>query len=735
MAVVHGGSGASSTSSTGSVAGAGGVNGLSGPGVDKIRNVLLCGPQGSGKTTLVERMLLHAKVISKMGSVQGGDTVCDYDPDERSHGHSLASKVVHFSHEGRHINVIDSPGLPDLVGYAAAAMAAVESVVITVDASRTSGTGGAAGAIEPHTRRLFKMARGLGLPVLLLVTKIDHLEADLKGLLDRVHEVFGPECIPINLPIKHSSDVVDVFDHGGETGAQSFMSVAAAHEHIFEQVVEMDTELTGEYFEKGDKLDPAKLHRAMEAALTSGHLVPVAFCSAKTGAGIEDLDHIIAQQLPSPAEGHPPLPHHVPGPRGGEGGGPGGAGDEFIPDVSSPGKPCVAVVWKIVNDPFIGKLSFVRVLQGTLSHKLELTHGESKKPVRVAHVMRVRGKETHEVEALGPGEIGVIPKVEELRVGSVLHGAGVGGGTLHLEAAHVPLPTPLAGVAVELKNYADEGKFTAAVHKMMEEDPGFIMERVAATGQTVIRGCGELHLRLVLERLKHRYHVDVVTHPMKVAYKETISGKAEGHCRHKKQSGGAGQFGEVYLRVEPLPLDHPTGFEFVNDTVGGSIPKQFIPAVEKGVRQVLQHGAFAGYPMTGLRVSVYDGKYHDVDSKEIAFMTAGRKAFIDAVGKARPTLLEPYVKLRVQGPAVRMGDLTAEVSAKRGRIETTDIEGDMCVVSAVAPLSELTTFASELKSLTGGAASYDLEFSHYDRTPPQVQQGVMAAFKPRGEEE
>lgn len=688
-----------------------------------IRNVLLCGPQFSGKTTLIERMLAHTKTIAKMGSIATKDTVCDYEPEEKHHGHSLASKVVYFNHEGRQITMIDSPGAGDLLGHAVAAMAAVESVIITIDASR----GGSSGGIEPQTRKLFKSARGLGLPVLLLVTKIDHAEANLSALLDRIHETFGPECIPINLPIKNNTDVVDVFEVGESAEDSSVMSIKDAHQHILEQIVEMDEALTAEYFDKGDKLDPVKLHAAMEAALTSGHLIPVAFCSAKTGAGIDDLDHIIAQDLPSPTEGHPPLPHIASG---------GSSGDEFIPDASKPDAPCVAVVWKIVNDAFLGKLSFVRVLQGTLHHRAELmlgggSSGESRKPVRITHIFKVRGKETHEVESLAPGEIGVIPKLDELKVGSILHADA----KMHLIPAHLPMPTPLSGVAVELKNHADETKFTAAVHKMMEEDPTFHMERVAATGQTVLRGCGDLHLRLVVEKLKSRFHVEVNTSVMKVAYKETISGKAEGHCRHKKQSGGAGQFGEVYLRVEPLPLDHATGFEFVNETVGGTIPKQFMPAIEKGIRQVLQHGAFAGYPLTGVKVSVYDGKYHDVDSKEVAFMTAGRKAFIDAISKAKPTLLEPYVKLNVQGPATRMGDLTTEVSGKRGRIEATDLDGDQCIISATAPLSELATFASELKSLTAGSGSYEMEFAHYERTPPAVQQAVMAAFKPRGEED
>jgi len=290
------------------------------------------------------------------------------------------------------------------------------------------------------------------------------------------------------------------------------------------------------------------------------------------------------------------------------------------------------------------------------------------------------------------------------------------------------------GLAVELKNHADEAKFSTATHKLMDEDPCFVVERIAATHQTVMRGLGELHLRIMIEKYKHQSNIELITSTPRVAYKETITSRAEGHHRHKKQSGGAGQFGEVFLRVEPLPPDHPTGFEFENATVGGSIPRQFIPAVEKGVRQVLGDGAVAGYPITGIKVSVYDGKYHDVDSKEIAFLTAGKRAFVDAMQKAKPVLMEPYVNLEITAPSRYLGDLAGQLSTKRGRVQSSEvIAGDVCVVRAQAPLSELQNYTNELKSMTGGAGAFAMDYSHDERTPPGVQAAVIAAFKPQAD--
>ncbi|MFN0012322.1 MAG: elongation factor G [Phycisphaerales bacterium] len=681
-----------------------------------IRNLVLTGHTGSGKTTLVERILFHSKAIAKMGSVLEGNTVCDFDAEAKHHKHTLSSSIAHARFDGKLLNLIDTPGAADFFGHVVSVFSGAELVAVVVDGAK---------GVEVTTRRVMKIAAELGLPRLLIVNKIDH-DCDLPALLDSIQESFGTECIPINLPIKNNTDVIDVFEHDhAEAGAEpSLMTVKDAHTHIYEQIVEMDESLTAEYFEKGDKLDPAKVHAAMEAALRAGHLIPVCFCSGKTGAGIDDLLHILVAQCPSPLECVPP---HVTLRDA--------SGNEqmFEPAVGNAGAPTVAHVFKVINDPFMGKLSVLRVLQGTVKSKSELYHGDSKKPVRIGHLFKLQGKEHMEVDHLAAGDIGVIPKVDELRFNSVLHSDPA----QHFNPPRLPIPRPLFGIAVELKNPADEAKFSNTVHKLMEEDPCFSMERVAATGQTVLRGLGDLHLRIMLERLKGRSNIDLETKPTKVAYKETILIKADGHARHKKQTGGAGQFGEVYLRVEPLPTGHPEGFEFVNDTVGGSVPKQFMPAIEKGVRQVLITGAFAGFPLTGLRVAVTDGKHHPVDSKEVAFVAAGRKAFIDAISKARPALLEPYVAVEVTAPAGSMGDITADIAGtKRGRVQGSDvIPGNQCVIKAVVPLAELGTFSNELKSITGGQGTFSMEYSHDDYTPANIQAQIVAAFKPHHDED
>ncbi|KAA0213530.1 MAG: elongation factor G [Leptolyngbya sp. PLA3] len=681
-----------------------------------IRNVALVGHTGCGKTTLAERLLFATGTIQRMGTVEEGNTASDFTEDEKKHKHSLRPSMLHFDHEGHMVNLIDAPGMPDFLGHAISVFPAVETVAVVVDAHK---------GVDTVTRRMMTIAAERRLPRMLIINKIDENNAEIEDLVKNIREEFGPECLPINLPLADRSDVISVFDEEG-SGQTLFSNPDEAHQKIVEQIVEMRDELMNQYLEDGDdhNLDKQKLHDAFEAALREAHLVPICFCSAKTGAGIKTLLHVIASLLPSPLEGNPrpfmkrreeegqEVEYHA------------------IPDAN---KPLIANVFKVATDPFVGKLGVFRVHQGTIHAKSEVLVGDQKKSIRIGHLIKRQGKESLDVEELGPGDIGAVSKIDEVFYDAVLH-EGHDLDSLHMRA--LPLPRPMYGLALDLKNHADETKFSGAMQKILSEDPCLMLDRIAATKQTVLRGLGELHLRIVIERMKDQFGIELETSTPKIAYKETITSKAEGHHRHKKQTGGAGQFGEVWLRVEPLPPDHETGFEFVNATVGGSIPKGFMPAIEKGVRQVLIDGAIAGYPFTGVRVEVYDGKHHPVDSKEIAFVTAGRKAFIDAVKKARPVLLEPIVILEVTCPADYMGDIAGDLSTKRGRVQDTRmLAGGICTVVAQAPLSELQNYSTELKSITGGSGSYTMEYSHDENTPPHIQQEVVAAFAGHKEED
>ena len=676
-----------------------------------IRNVCLVGHGGCGKTLLTERLLFTAGALTRMGSVEDGTTASDWTDDEKKHKHSLRPTVLHFDHEGHTVNLIDTPGTLDFLGHAIASLPAAETVVVVIDAHK---------GIETATRRLMTIARERNLPRVIVVNKIDESQADLAAITDRIREVFGSECVPINLPGEGRASVINVFEDDHPEGKPEFSGLDEAHTRIVEQVVEVDETLMEEYLEKGGGgLEKAKVLAAFRQALREGHLVPICYASAKSGAGAKELLHVFASLLPSPLEGNP-RPFTTPD------------GTEVRPEPDAE-KPLIAHVFTVASDPYVGRLGFFKVHQGTIRPKAELFIDDGRRSVRIGHLLRPQGKDNEEVEALGPGEIGVVAKVDEVHFNCVLHAGQYAEG---LRLRPLPLPKPMYGLAVTLKNHKDETKFGPAVAKLEAEDPCFKVERVAATKQTVMRGLGELHLRVVLEKLRSQYNIELETTIPKVAYKETISAKAEGHHRHKKQTGGAGQFGEVYLRVEPLPPDHPEGFEFVNATVGGSIPRQFMPAIEKGVRTVLNDGAIAGYPMTGIRVEVYDGKHHAVDSKEVAFITAGKRAFIDAVQKAKPALLEPFVELEVTAPSQFMGDITGDLSTKRGRVVDTGMVGaDVCVIRAIVPLSELQNYSNELKSITGGAGSYTMDYSHDEQTPPHVMQEVVAAYKPHADED
>jgi elongation factor G len=675
---------------------------MAGTTTGAIRTLALVGHGGSGKTTLAEALLHAAGAITTPGTVERGSTVCDFDPLEKQHQHSLYSAIAHFDHDGTRVHMIDTPGYPDFLGQALSCLEAVETAVIVVNAQ----TG-----LELTTTRMMNWAQQRGLCRLLVINRIDAENVDLPRLLQQIQEAYGKECLPINLPAAGGSKVVDCFFNPG--GEADFSSVAEAHGALIDQVVEVNEELMSRYLEQGD-IDAHELHEPFEQALREGHLVPICFTSARSGTGVRELLDVFEHLLPTPAEGNPPQFLK-------------GEGESAVPFPTEPdpAKHVVAHVFKVSVDPFVGKLGVFRVHQGTITRDSQLFIGDGRKPFKVGQLYLLRGKEHIPVDRLLPGDIGAVAKIDEIAFDSVLHDSH---DEDHIHLVPVEFPAPIFGVAIEPAKRGDEQRLWEIMHKLATEDPCLKIEHLAGTNETVVQGLGELHLRILLEKMTNQYKLEVNTHPPRIAYKETITAPAEGHSRHKKQTGGAGQFGEVFLRIEPLPRS--SGFEFSDDVRGGVIPNQFIPAVEKGILQVVESGAIAGYPMQDVRVSVYDGKSHPVDSKEVAFVAAGRKAFLDAVQKARPIVLEPIVNVQINVPEHCIGDITGDISSKRGQVSGTQPQaGGLVAVTGQVPLSELNGYGSRLKSITAGQGSYSVEFSHYEQAPPNIQQQLVAQHK------
>ncbi len=669
---------------------------------EALRTIALVGHAGAGKTSLAEALLHQAGAITTPGSIERGTTVCDFDPLEKQHQHSLNSAVVHFDDQGTHIHLIDTPGYPDFMGQAIAALPAVDTAAIVINAQN---------GIELITHRMMQWAENRKLCRAIIISKIDAENLDLPGLLATIQETFGKECLPINLPADGGKKVVDCFFN--PSGDADFSSVAAAHSAIIDQTVEVDEDLMALYLDKGE-VTPEQLHAPFEQALRDGHLIPVCFVSARTGAGVAELFDIFAKLMPNPLEGNPPL--FVIGE---------GDSEEEFHSEPDPKKHVLAHVFKVTVDPFVGKLGVFRVHQGTITKDSLLYIGHARKPFKVGHLFMLQGKEHVEIDAAIPGDIAAVAKVDEIEFDSVLHDSPE---DEHIHLRPLEFPNPIYGIAIEPKKRGDEQRLHDILAKLSAEDPCFRVELSPSTNETILHGLGDLHMRTMLQRMADVYKMEVATHPPRIAFRETVLANAEGHHRHKKQTGGAGQFGEVFLRIEPLPRG--TGFEFQDKTYGGSIPHQFIPGVEKGVRMVLDAGPLAGYPMQDVKVTVYDGKSHAVDSKEIAFVSAGKKAFLDAIEKARPIILEPIVNMQITIPDQYVGDITGDLSSRRGQITGTEsARGNVSIIEGRVPLSEVGDYQSKLKSITGGAGSYAVELSHYEPVPPHAQQQLVAQYK------
>ena len=668
-----------------------------------IRNIILLGHGGSGKTSLAEAILHTTGASNRLGSVDEKTSICDYYEEEKEHQHSIASAIVHTAYNGKAINIIDTPGYPDFIGPAIKAIPAAETAVIVISASA---------GIETNTRKMFQLATKADMPRVIVINKIDADNIDLPGLLKNIRETFGPQCRCANLPSADKKSVIDCIEN--ESGESPLMDVGPAHTELIESVIEVDDELMESYL-GGEEISSEKISSVFVEALKAGTIIPVVFTNSRGEIGVNELLDIIVKYTPSPQQAK------AASLKDGE------KTTELRADASG---PLAGLVFRIGFDPRSNmKYSAIRLFSGTMKSDSNIFRNDEKKGIRPGHILKPQGGENKETAAGIAGDIITLAKVEELKIGDVVHD-GKAAGRFDMPA----VPEPMYSLALEPATRGDEQKIGTAIDKLCEEDPCFKVLRDQQTKELVISGLGDLHLRVILEKMERNFKLSVNTKEPKIPYRETVTAKAEGYYRHKKQTGGAGQFGEVYLRVEPAERDSDPPLDFSWDIFGASIPGQYEPAVHKGIKDVMQSGVVAGFPLQDIKVSVYDGKHHPVDSKEVAFRAAGKGAFIDAIQRAKPVLLEPIVNMEITVPSENMGDITGDLASKRGRVQGQDmLAGNFIVIKAQVPLSEVTQYNSQLKSVTGGRGSYSMALSHYELVPSNVQQQVVAAYAKKKE--
>jgi len=683
---------------------------MAGVQTNDIRNVVLIGNSGAGKTQLAEAMLHKAGAINRLGTPEEGNTVSDFEPEEQERQASSTTSVMHLAWKGAHVNLLDTPGYADFIGSSLWAMAATDTAVLVLSA--TVG-------VDIHARRLFQAATDAGMARLVVVSRSDAENVDLEARIEQIREALGPQCRLLAVPVGQGASfkgVVNAF--ATAESADGLVDVAGAHSELVESIVEADEQLMERYL--GDEaISPEQLAGAFTKALTGGTVVPILFASGRKEIGVEELLDVLSAYAPNPRQARTRTARK--------------GTAEDAPEITlqgDPTGPLCAQVFKVVSDPYVGKVSYLRVYSGRLAADTPARIGDDRRETKFSQMLRTQGKETHPMPEAVAGDIVGVSKIDELSIGRT-----VSGGPDALVMPDVKMPVPMYALALQPKSRGDEQKISEVLAKALDEDTTLKTTRDRQTNELVVSGLGDIHLTILLAKMKRRYQLEVETKPPKIPYRETVNAKGEGHYRHKKQTGGAGQFGEVYLRVEPL--ERGAGFEYVDDTFGGSIPKQFLPAIEKGIREAMEEGVIAGYPFQDVRVGVYDGKHHPVDSKEVAFKIAGRNAFRDGVANAKPVILEPYVNMAITVPDEYLGSITGDLNSRRGRIMGMEAgAAGAQTIRVQVPLAEVAQYNTQLRSITGGQGSYTMELSHYEPVPAHVQQQIIdAAAKAKAEEE
>jgi elongation factor G len=686
---------------------------------DRIRNVALIGHRGSGKTSLHEAMLFEAGVVNRLGRVEEGGTVSDFEPDEQEREMSIGATVASFEHSGRKINLIDTPGEPSFVADAIAALRVADAAVVVVNAVM---------GVEVHTERLWERADSEGLARLVFVNMLDRERADFFRTLESLQDAFGSHVVATEIPIGSEHEVTGVIDlidmkafvaQGEGRGAADEQEIpeelqARAQEYrekLMDEVAENSDALMERYLE-GEEIDHDEIVTVLKQGVTAGKIFPVACGVATRNLGTSRLLEALVEDLPSPAMRGPVKALDADG--------------EAIEIEPDEGGELVAYVFKTLADPYAGRLNLFRVYRGVLKGDSQVTNVSRRAKERIGQLLVSQGKEHEQVDELGAGDIGAVAKLKETRAGDVLAGKDT-----RISFPPLELPAPVMAFAFEPKTKGDEEKAASAIRRLEEEDPTLDVHRDAQTGDQIIAGLTQVHVEVITERMKRRFGAEIQLHPPRVPYLETIRKAAKAHGRYKKQTGGRGQFGDCHIELEPAEAG--TGFDFVDAIKGGVIPKGFIPAVEKGIAEAMQHGVVAGYPVKDVRVRLYDGSHHSVDSSENAFKVAGSMAFKKAMEDADPILLEPIMLLTVSVPEDVVGDVVGDLNSRRGRPLGMEAKGSATEIKAEVPMAEVLDYAPDLRAITGGRGDYTMEFARHEEIPSHLAQKVIA--EARSEEE